>query len=155
MFPELQKKERALSQGEVIQILSQTNDGTLALIGDNGYPYSVPMSFAFYDGKIYMHGLSKGYKMDLLKKNERVSFSVIGESKVIPEKTSVKFKSVIVFGRARVLSENEKGPAMALIAKKYSGDFPEVIEKTTKAFWDLFSAIEIKIDHMTGKWCSP
>lgn len=155
MFPELSKKDRALSREEAIKILTETEDGTLALIGDNGYPYSVPMSFAYADGKIYLHGLNKGYKMDLLRKNDKVSFSVIGESVTVPEKTSVRFKSVIIFGRARILPDEEKGAAIALISKKYSGDYPEVVEKTTKAFWNAFSAMEIEIEQMTGKWCAP
>jgi len=155
MFPELSKKDRALSREDCIKILTETEDGALALIGDNGYPYSVPMSFAYADGKIYLHGLDKGYKMDLMRKNDKVSFSVIGESVNVPEKTSVKFKSVIIFGRARILPDEEKGAGMALISQKYAGDYPEVVEKTTKAFWKAFSVVEIAIEHMTGKWCNP
>lgn len=155
MFPELSKKDRALSQEDCVKILSETEDGTLALIGDNGYPYSVPMSFAYADGKIYLHGLNKGYKMDLIRKNDKASFSVIGESVNVPEKTSVKFKSIIIFGRIRILSDEEKGAAIVLISKKYAGGYPELVEKTTKAFWNAFSAMEIEIEHMTGKWCNP
>lgn len=155
MFPELSKKNRALSREEAIRILTETRDGTLALIGENGYPYSVPMSYAYLDGKIYLHGLNKGYKMDMLRKNDKVSFSVIGESMVVPEKTSVKFKSVIIFGRARILPEEEKGAALALISDKYSGDYPEIVAKNTKALWNAFSAVEIDIEHMTGKYCTP
>ncbi len=155
MFRELSKKDRVLSKEEVIRILTETQDGTLAVNGDDGYPYSVPMSFAYADGKIYLHGMNKGYKMDAIAKDGRVSFSVVGESVQVPEKTSVRFKSVIAFGRARIVPDDEKGHGMALIARKYSGAYPEVVEKTTKAFWNAFSVVEITVEHVTGKWCAP
>ena len=79
MFREMRSKANMLTNEEVENILKTSPNGTLALYGENGYPYSVPVNFVYSDGKIYFHGAAEGYKLDCMKKDPHVSFSVIGK----------------------------------------------------------------------------
>ena len=55
VFREMRRKKQELSQKEVEGILHKGTSGVLALLGDNDYPYAVPISYVYDDGKIYFH----------------------------------------------------------------------------------------------------
>lgn len=77
MFREMRRKGQELSKSECIDILINEPRGVLALLGDDNYPYSVPMSHVYVDGKIYFHGAKKGHKNDAVKKHDKVSYCVM------------------------------------------------------------------------------
>ena len=85
MFREMRLKEQALSQDEIEKVLTTAANGTLAVFGEDGYPYSVPVNFVYKDGKIYFHGAAEGYKYDCLSKNGNVSFSIISKDDIAKE----------------------------------------------------------------------
>ena len=103
MFREMRSKANMLTNEEVENILKTSPNGTLALYGENGYPYSVPVNFVYSDGKIYFHGAAEGYKLDCMKKDPHVSFSVIGKDDIAKENFTTLFSSVIAFGTIRVM----------------------------------------------------
>ena len=76
--------------------------GVLALAGDNGYPYALPISYVYSDGKIYFHSAKSGHKIDAVKRCEKASFCVIAEDNIIPEEYTTYYKSVIVFGKLKI-----------------------------------------------------
>ena len=55
-----------MSREECIEILINESRGVLALMGDEDYPYALPMSHVYVDGKIYFHGAMEGHKIDAL-----------------------------------------------------------------------------------------
>ncbi len=55
MFREMRRNSQQLPQEEVLKILEEGSFGVLALLGDQGYPYGVPVSFVYQDEKIYFH----------------------------------------------------------------------------------------------------
>ena len=121
MFREMKLKREALDEASVKEILEKGTSGVLALQGEDGYPYAVPMSY-FYDGKdkIYFHGAKKGYKMDMVKQCDKASFCVIGKDQVVPEEYTSYFKSVIAFGRVRVMDDEKEIRSMIeKLADKY------------------------------------
>lgn len=59
-FREMRRKRQHLSQAESISILERTTSGTLALLGDGGYPYAVPVSYVYADGRLYFHSYRTG-----------------------------------------------------------------------------------------------
>lgn len=152
MFREMRLKDQQLSREEAVAMLEKCTNGALALTGEEGYPYSVPVNFAYADGKIYFHGANEGYKLDCVRKNEKVSFSVVAKDEIIPEEFNSLFASVIIFGKARVLENDaEKQKALEAIVTKYSAEFMEGGKKYIKVEWDNAVAIEIEIEHMTAK----
>lgn len=151
MFREMRSKANMLTNEEVENILKTSPNGTLALYGENGYPYSVPVNFVYLDGKIYFHGAAVGYKLDCMKKDPHVSFSVIGKDDIAKENFTTLFSSVIAFGTVKVIDTmEEKVPVLEAMVGKYSAEFMESgKELISKGCGSV--AYELTIDHMTGK----
>ena len=151
MFREMRSKANMLTNEEVENILKTSPNGTLALYGENGYPYSVPVNFAYSDGKIYFHGAAEGYKLDCMKKDPHVSFSVIGKDDIAKENFTTLFSSVIAFGTIRVIDTmEEKIPVLEAMVGKYSAEFMESGKELIRKGCGSV-AYELTIDHMTGK----
>lgn len=152
MFRDMRRKKQLLKKEETVRILESCTAGVLAVIGDDGYPYAVPMSYAYKDGRIYMHSAKKGHKIDSIENNDKVTFTVIEKDEVIQETFTTHFRSVIVFGRAAIISDNEaKQDAFQYLLKKYSPDFIKEGQTEIAKEIDRTYIIEIKIEHMTGK----
>jgi nitroimidazol reductase NimA-like FMN-containing flavoprotein (pyridoxamine 5'-phosphate oxidase superfamily) len=152
MFREMRRKEQLLSESETIEILQSCTSGVLAVTGDNDYPYAVPLSFAYKDGKLFFHSAKAGHKIDGIKKNNKVSFCVIKTDDVIPKAFTTHFRSVIVFGRARILTaDSEKKYALECLVEKYSPDYITEGQSEIVRNWNRVCVAEVKIEYMTGK----
>ena len=152
MFREMRRKKQLLSKAETIEILKACTSGVLGVTGDNGYPYTVPLSYVYKDGKLYFHCAKEGHKIDGIKKNNKVTFCVIEKDEVIPSKFTTHFRSVIVFGRARILTEDsERQFALESLVEKYSPGHIEEGKREIEADWNRVCVVEVKIEHMTGK----
>lgn len=153
MFRELRRKKQVLTLEENIQILNRGTSGVLAVSGDDDYPYAVPLSYVYHDNKIYFHCAKTGHKMDAIARNEKVSFCVIDKDQIVQEEYTSYFRSVIVFGRARVLeNEEEKRNAIEILAAKYSPDQEEVHRmRAIDNEYNIVRMIELSIDHISGK----
>ncbi len=152
MFRELRRKKQLLSEAETIEILKSGTAGTLAVFGDNGYPYAVPLSYVYKDRMIYFHFAREGHKFDSITRNDKVSFCVIDKNEVIPQSLTIHYRSVIVFGRARLLEdEDEKKYALECLAEKYSPDYPEKVQQSIASKLKIVGIAELTIEHMTGK----
>lgn len=152
MFREMRRKKQLLSEEETIEILKSCSSGVLGVIGDDGYPYTVPLSYSYKNGKILIHSAKQGHKIDSIIKNDKVSFCVIEKDEVIQETFTTHFRSVSIFGRARILTDDsDRRYALESLVEKYSPDFIEEGQKEIEKEWDRVSLIEVKIEHMTGK----
>lgn len=152
MFRRMRRKRQLLSEAETIAMLQSCSSGVLAVQGDDDYPYAVPLSFAYEDGRLFFHSATAGHKIDALKRNEKVSFCVIDADDVVPSTFTTHFRSAIVFGRARILTdEGEKRHALECLARKYSPDYLEPAYSEIQRAWDRVCAIELAIEHLTGK----
>lgn len=152
MFREMRRKKQALSHGECEAILKRGTAGVLAVHGDGGYPYAVPLSYVYRAGKIYFHCAKQGHKLDALTRDSKVSFCVIDKDEVKPEAYTTWFASVIAFGKGRVLEDvTEKRAAIEELAARYSPDHEEGRLREIEKTFDRLCLVEIAIDHMTGK----
>jgi nitroimidazol reductase NimA-like FMN-containing flavoprotein (pyridoxamine 5'-phosphate oxidase superfamily) len=152
MFREMRRKSQLLSETENIAILNEATSGVLAVAGDDNYPYAVPISHVFHDGKIYFHCAKTGHKLDALARHPLASFCVVGEDRVVPEKFTTYFRSVIAFGRVRTLEEiNEKRAALEILAEKFSPEYEEGRLKEISSLLGNVVVLEFTIEHMTGK----
>jgi hypothetical protein len=112
----------------------------------------VPLSYAYEAGKIYFHFAVSGHKLDALKRSDKVSFCVIGRDEVIPETFTTHFSSVIVFGRMRLLTEdNEKRYGLEVLANKYSPGLESEAREEVDRSLNRVAVGELRIEHMTGK----
>lgn len=153
MFREMRRKKQLLSDNECLEILNNGTSGVLALLGDNEYPYAVPISYVYDNSKIYFHCAKIGHKIDAIRKHDKASFCVIGQDEIYPEKYATYYKSVIVFGKIRLLEdENEIIQAIERLAIRYHPKDDEsnrnrVIAKEL----DGLCIVELSVEHMTGK----
>lgn len=105
-FRTMRRKRQQLSEEESISILERATSGTLALLGDGGYPYAVPISYVYADGRLYFHSALTGHKVDAVKACDKASFCVIEQDSVQPKKYTTYYRSVIAFGRVHVIEDN-------------------------------------------------
>ncbi|MBU3154964.1 pyridoxamine 5'-phosphate oxidase family protein [Clostridium estertheticum] len=151
MFREMRRKDRELKNDEVIEILKNNSCGILSTISENGYPYGVPISYIFSNDSIYFHGAIKGHKLDNILNNDKVSFCVVGKTCVLPDEFSTKYESIIVFGRASEVFDDEKNMALLETLSKYSPDFIEQGKEYIKRASKATRVIKICIEHSSGK----
>ena len=153
MFPEMRRKRQLLSQEESIQILTSRTSGVLALLGENGYPYAVPLSYVYDNGVVYFHGAKAGHKIDAIRHCDRASFCVIDQDNIVPEEYTTYFRSVIAFGTIRILEDDaEKRRAIEALAKKYHPQ--DTAAHRTQAIdneWAPLCMMTLSIEHLTGK----
>lgn len=152
MFRKIRRKKQSLSYDESIAVLQRGTSGVLAVSGENGYPYAVPLSYVYHDSKIFFHCAKSGHKLDAIVRNEKVSFCVIDQDTVMPQEYTTYFRSVIVFGKARILEEEtEKRNALEVLAAKYSPDHEQGrLEEIDRLFKQVY-LIELAVEYMSGK----
>ena len=152
MFREIRRKKQLLPEETAVEMLQRNTSGTLALLGDDDYPYAVPLSFIYLNGKLYFHSAKNGHKIDAVRNYEKASFCVIDCDQIVPEKFTTHYRSVIAFGKVRLIEEVEEMRSIATaLAMKYSGDFAEQIPDEFKAYVNNLVIIEMTIEHMTAK----
>ena len=153
MFREMRRKKQRLSAEACEAILAEGTSGVLAVDGDGGYPYAVPLSYVYQDGKLFFHCAKSGHKLDAVRRNPRASFCVIGQDRVVPEEYTSYFRSVIVFGTIRVLEEErEIRTAVRSLAVKYAPeDSEENQERAIQKEYSALCMLELTAEHITGK----
>jgi Predicted flavin-nucleotide-binding protein len=152
MFREMRRFKQAMSQEECIAVLNRNTSGVLALLGDEDYPYAVPMNYVYHNGQIIFHCAKDGHKLDAIRRYEKASFCVIDKDEIVPEKFTSYYRSVIAFGKIHVLEEDaERRDTLLRLATHYSPDHIH----TRMADFDKSVArvcmVALNIEHMTGK----
>lgn len=152
-FRPLRRKSREMSEERCRAVLRTASSGVLAVLGDGGWPYAVPLSFVLLGNALFFHGAKTGEKLDALRAEERCSFCVVDRDDVDPDRYTTHFRSVIVFGRLRELTdEAEKREKITALAKKYNPtDTAEHREKYIDDELAAMSMLRLDIEHMTGK----
>ena len=151
MFREMRRKDKQLGAAENIDVLKRGETGYLATVCENGYPYAVPLNFVYYNDSIYFHSATEGQKLDNIKNCDKVSFTVACDVENLPDKFNTAYKSIILFGRAKEVIEQEKNEALLEIIKKYSNEYLEKGKNYIEKAKDATKVFKIDIEHITGK----
>ena len=153
MFRPMRRSAQALGVDACREVLSRGTSGVLALLGDGGWPYAVPLSYAFDGEKLYFHCAREGHKLDAIRREARASFCVVDRDEVVPEEYTTYFCSVIAFGRVRVVEdEAQKRAAIELLARRYfPQDSAENRRRAIEREWAGLCILEMDIEHMSGK----
>ena len=153
MFRTIRKKKNEISIDTAKALLQSSRRGVLAVNGDDGYPYAIPINYVYDNDaqKIYFHGARAGHKVDALRACDKVCFTVYGNETIKEEVWAPFVQSTVVFGRCHLV---EKGAEATEILKKLAAKYypneqliDEEIERSGKAV-QLF---EIEIEHISGK----
>ena len=153
MFREMRRKRQQMPESEAIAILERGSHGGLAVLGDGGYPYAVPISYVYEDGKIYMHCAKSGHKLDAVRACEKASFCVVDQDEVVQAEFTSHYRSAIAFGRIREITDDaEKRRMVSLLARKYCPDLPQAEhDKAMERDWAPLNMLELTIEHLTAK----
>ena len=151
-FRPMRRHRQQLSQEESISIIERATSGTLALLGDDDYPYAVPISFVYHDGCLYFHSAVEGHKIDAIRRHDKASFCVIDQDDVHGEQYTTFFRSVIAFGHICIIDdEDEKIAAARMLGNRYNPNQDEALEKELENALHRMVMLRMKIEHLTGK----
>ncbi len=153
MFRKMRRVKCELENETAEKILREGSHGVLALSGDDGYNYAVPINYAVSDNKIYFHSAITGHKLDAIKNNDKVSFCVVDRHEVIAEEFTTYFTSAIVFGKIRMAeNDDEKILGLNLLAEKYSPAV-DTEKRNTEIHGKLkaTAVMVLEIEHLSGK----
>ena len=153
VFRPMRRFRQQVSTEECIRVLTEEKRGVLSMLGDNGYPYGIPMNH-WYDpegGKLYFHGAKTGHKIDSITKHDKVSYCVFDAGFRKEGEWALNVTSVVVFGRiSPVTDENKIRQIGEHLLRKFTDD-AEYIQKEVRDALPRAQCLELTIDHMTGK----
>lgn len=152
MFRNIKLKENALDDKETIEIIIKGSFGVLSTIGEDGYPYGVPLNYTYFNDCICFHCALEGHKIENIDFNDKVSFCVVTKSDVLANEFDTDYESAIAFGKAFVVTDDsEKKDILLSVLNKYSSEYIKAGENYMKKFWDETKVVKIKIDYLSGK----
>ena len=151
MFRKMRRFKQQISEEECIRILKEQPRGVLSMIGDDGYPYGIPLDHWYSGNKLYFHGAKVGHKMDAITAYDKVSYCVMDEGYRKDGEWPLNIKSVVVFGRIRVVEDEAKKREICTnLVRKFTDDEEYLQKELTNAF-PRVNCLELTIEHMTGK----
>ena len=153
MFRKMRRFNQQITDLECIEILKNTKRGVLSLMGDDGYPYGLPIDHWYCedDGKIYFHGAKEGHKIDSIKACGKASYCVYDEGFRKEGDWALNIKSVITFGRISLVEDEEKAREICTALVRKFTDDEEYLEKELKNALPRVQCLEFAPEHMTGK----
>ncbi len=154
MFRPMRRIKQQLSEAECSEVLTNETRGVLSVIGDEDYPYGIPINFYYSknDNRIYFHGAREGHKIDSIKKNDKVSFTVFEKGVPTEGKRGLNVRSVIIFGRINIVEDGEKTLDICRwISRQFTFADNEFIEGEIKKFANAVTCLELVPEHISGK----
>lgn len=154
MFREMRRAGQKVSDAECKKILTEEKRAAFSVIGDDGYPYTVPINF-YYDEKdncIYFHGAKEGHKTDAIKNCDKVCFTVWNQGFKKDGCWEWNVTSVVVFGKIRIVDNKTVfDDRLRKLTEKYYPNKEEVDSAMSSPAYNRVQIFAIEIEHMTGK----
>ena len=145
-------QNRLMSREDTEALLRNNRIASLAVNGDEGKPYVVPVHYIYENGALYFHSAKYGYKMDALAKDPHVCLTIIGETHVINEAFTAAFESAVVEGRAELVEDaDEKMHVAQEMIRRWTGGFNEAGQAMIDKTIGRTAMVRITIDAMSGK----
>ncbi len=152
MFREMRRIEKSMNLDEVMKRLDEASHGILCVHGDHGYPFGVPVSYSVWNDKIVVHCASEGHKIESIKKDEKVSFTIVLKDEIDQSRFTTDYESIVAYGRAKILDDlDDKKAALLTLIEKYSPDFIEGGKKYIQASAAKTCVLLVEIESITGK----
>ncbi|MBP3633068.1 MAG: pyridoxamine 5'-phosphate oxidase family protein [Oscillospiraceae bacterium] len=153
MFREVTRKKQALSNEVCVSILKQELRGVLSVIGDDGYPYGMPMNHWYNeeDGRLYFHSGMSGHKVDAMKQCAKASFCVMDKGIRAEDDWALNFQSVIVFGRLEIVEDPDRAIEMIRALSNHFTDDSSYVEHEIQQAAKRTLCFCLIPEHMTGK----
>ena len=152
MFREMRRKRQQLGETECLAIIDAATSGVLSVLGDDGYPYGVPLSFARSGRTLIFHSAETGHKVDAVRRNSKASFTVVAQDKVVPSEYNTHFRSVIAFGHVRIVDDlDEKLALLRALGERYWPGHDKELEAEIAPRFNHMHVLAFDIEHLSGK----
>lgn len=153
MFRKMRRFAQQISDEECIEVLKNETRGVLSVIGEDGYPYGMPLNHYYCeeDGKLYFHGAKEGHKLDAISACNKVCYTVFDKGFRREGEWALNVKSVVIFGKISLVSETEKAEQICTaLCRKFTDD-EEYINHEIEHSLKRVQCLELTPDYMTGK----
>ncbi|MDD4801463.1 MAG: pyridoxamine 5'-phosphate oxidase family protein [Syntrophomonas sp.] len=148
----MRKFERQMDNEEALSRLQKGLYGVLSTVDNNGQPYGVPLNYVIRENALYFHSAVEGHKLDNIKYNNKVAFTVVGSAEILARQFSTAYDCVVLFGIiSLVKDEQEKRQVLMDLVNKYSPEFAEEGTKYVANSIDRCVVLKIAIQSLTGK----
>lgn len=153
----MRRANQALDAATCEAVLRRGRTGVLAVTGEDGWPYAVPLNYVYAGGTLWLHCATEGHKVEAIRREPRVSFCVVDQDMVLPERFSTAYRSVIVFGTARIVQEDAaRRAAIQALTDKYCPDVPreacEAFIAKHEAHTLVLALTPTRITGKEGRW---
>ncbi|MBQ6638027.1 MAG: pyridoxamine 5'-phosphate oxidase family protein [Lachnospiraceae bacterium] len=153
MFREMRRFKQQISTEECIRVLKEQPRGVLSMLGDEGYPYGIPLNhwYSEEDGHLYFHCAKTGHKIDAITNYDKVSYCVYDEGYRKEGEWALNINSVVIFGRMKIVEDEDKKRDICInICRKFTDD-EEYLQRELKNAFPRVCCLELIPEHMTGK----
>ncbi len=148
---ELRRKDKQITLEEAQVLLTVSEYGILSTVDTDGQPYGVPLNYVYLNGALYFHCALSGHKIDNIENNPKVSFCVVGDTKILPADFSTHYVSSVVFGVASEVEGEERYNSLMALLEKYSSGYLDEGRKYIEKLDKVTKVIKIDIEQIRGK----
>lgn len=163
MFPLMRRRRQEIDPADVLELLRAGDYGILAVHGNDDYPYTIPINYIFLEdgldgsaekGAFCFHCALDGHKMVAARRDPRASFCVVERHDVVPERFATTYRSVVAFGKLRIVNQDEMRDAVYKLTKRFDPAAHETILAEIEKDGPRCAVLELKVEHVTGKLSS-
>jgi nitroimidazol reductase NimA-like FMN-containing flavoprotein (pyridoxamine 5'-phosphate oxidase superfamily) len=147
----LRRKDRAISDAEARDLLNKAEYGILSTVSDDGQPYGVPLNFCVIEDSLYFHHAVEGHLIENVTGNPSVSFCIVGDTELMPEKFGTLYESVILSGNIEEVFDAQKQTGLEGLVAKYSPDFKAEGREYIEKLRDRTRVFRVAISDISGK----
>ena len=150
MFRKMRRYKQQLDESDCIEILKSEPRGVLSMIGDDGYPYGIPLDHWYSDGKLYFHCAKEGHKLDAITTCDKVCYCVYDNGYRKEGEWALNIRSVVVFGKIHIIEdETKKKEICTNLCRKFTDD-EKYLQKELETSFPRVCCLELLPEHMTG-----
>lgn len=145
-------KKRMMEPERLEQFLGEHRVAALAVNGDEGWPYVVPVHYLYWKGSVYFHSAKMGYKMDAIQRDDRVCLTIIGDNRVVKEQFTATFESAVIEGRAQLVEDDaERLEVLRAMIENWCGEFDAAGQAMIDRTIGRTAVVRIQVEKKTGK----
>jgi len=148
---ELRRKDRAIPEAEAKDLLCKADYGILSTVSDDGQPYGVPLNFCIIENCIYFHCAIEGRLVENIKNNRSVSFCIVGNTEILPDKFGMRYESAIVSGNIEEVFGDQKQTGLEGFLMKYSKNFVQQGREYIEKLRERTRVFKMAIRDISGK----
>lgn len=147
----IRRSDREITIQEAKDILDNAEYGVMSTVSKDGQPYGVPLSYVYRNECIFFHSAVSGHKLENIVHNPKVSFCVVGKTKVMPEQFTTEYESAVAFGVASEVTGTERSDALLWLLEKYCSEYIEEGKQYIEQYTKSTEVYKIEIDQISGK----